>query len=132
MVAKELIGAVTTYLIIPLIGLLFFLKLKKQIDKLMESNSLQNPPTIELFIIFATYGGLLIVALTVLFGLFWSGMASLSTGYLILLAPIVMGSIAFKHRNTRTFSKYHNWTFIAGLSYFIIAPITFGVLLFNR
>jgi len=123
METKKVIIALTIHLLIPLIGLFYFLRLKKR----MKNENIQNAPTIELFIIFATYGGLLLVALTTLFWL-WSGMASLGTFYLLLGAPIALGLIAYRLRQTRKNSKYHNWTYISGLLYFVIAPVTFLVL----
>ena len=123
MTAKDIIIALTIHLILPLTGISFYLRLKKK----MKSENIANPPTIELFIIFATYGGLLLVTLTTLFWQ-WSGMASLGPFYLILAAPIAMGLIAYRHRQTKTISKYHNWTYISGLSYFAIAPVTFFIL----
>jgi len=123
MTTTQIISALTIHLILPLTGLLWFLRLKKQ----MKTENIPNAPTTELFIIFSTYGGLLLVALTTLFWL-WSGMASLGTFYLVLVAPIIMGIIAYRHRKTRTISKYHNWTYLSGLFYFAIAPVTFIVL----
>ncbi len=123
MTATQIISALTIHLILPLTGLLWFLRLKKQ----MKNEKIANAPTAELFIIFLTYGGLLLVALTTLF-LLWSGMASLGIFYLILGAPIVMGVIAFRHRQTKTISKYHKWTYLSGLLYFVIAPATFLIL----
>ncbi|MBK7970363.1 MAG: hypothetical protein IPK08_16270 [Bacteroidetes bacterium] len=105
MTVKETIIALSIHLILPLTGLLSFLRLKKQLKK----ENIPNAPITELFIIFATYGVLLLVVLTTLFWQ-WSGMASLGTFYLILAAPIVMGIIAYRHRHTKTISKYHYWT----------------------
>jgi len=65
----------------------------------MKKDNIQNKPEVELFMIFATYGGLLLVILTELFWK-WSGMASLGTFYLILGAPIVMGLIFYRHNKT--------------------------------
>ena len=93
----------------------------------MKSENIQNAPTVELFIIFSTYGGLLLVTLTTLFWQ-WSAMASLGASYLIIGAPIAMGIIAYRHRNTTTISKYHKWTYLSGLLYFVIAPMTFFLL----
>lgn len=123
MTTTQIISALTIHFILPLTGLLWFLRLRKQ----MKNENIPNAPTTELFIIFSTYGGLLLVALTTFFWL-WSGMASLGTFYLILAAPIVMGIIAYRHRTTRKISKYHNWTYLSGLLYFAIAPVTFFVL----
>lgn len=123
MTASEIIIAITIHLILPLIGILYFQRLRKQ----MKRDNISNTPTIELFIIFSTYGGLLLVALTTLFWK-WSGLASLGTFYLILGAPIAMGIIALRHRQTKTISKYHKWTYLSGLLYFAVAPIIFIIL----
>lgn len=125
MTIKEIIIAFVIHLIVPLIGLICFLRLIKRIK---DENTI-NAPTTELFFVFSTYGGLLLVALTTLFWQ-WSGMASLGTFYLILGAPFVMGFIAYRHRQTKFISKYHNWTYLSGLLYFVIAPMTFGLLFF--
>jgi len=88
----------------------------------MKIKNIHNRPTIELFIIFATYGGLVLVILTELFWQ-WSGMASLGTFYLILAAPIVMGVIVYRNWHIRTISKYHSWVNILGLTYVVIVPV---------
>ena len=120
MTYKEIIIALTIHLFIPLFGLLYFLQLKNR----MKNENIQNAPTAELFIIFATYGGMFLVALTTLFWK-WSGLASLGTFYLILVAPIVMGLIAYRNIKTKENSKYHNWTYKSALLYFAIAPLIF-------
>lgn len=124
MTLKDIIIALIIHLIIPLAGLLYFWQLKNK----MENENIKDAPKAELFIIFATYGGMLLVALTTLFWK-WSGLASLGTFYLIIVAPIVMGFIAYRNRKTKGMSKYHNWTYKSGLLYFAIAPITFAFLL---
>jgi fatty acid desaturase len=123
MTVKEIIIVLTIHLIFPVTGLLYFLRIRGK----MKSENIKNAPAIELFIIFATYGGLLLIVLTTLFWQ-WSGMASLGVFYLILVAPIVMGIIAYRHRQTKIISKYHTWTYRSGLLYFIIAPVTFVIL----
>jgi hypothetical protein len=92
-----------------------------------EKEDIQNAPVIELFVIFATYGGLLLVSLTALIWK-WSGMASLGTFYLILGAPIAMGIISYRLRKTKKTSKYHKWTYLLGILYFVIAPVLFLIL----
>ena len=119
MTLKEIIIALTIHLFIPLAGFLYFLQLKNR----MKNESIQDAPTAELFIIFATYGGILLVTLTTIFWK-WSGLASLGTFYLIIIAPIIMGLIAYKNKQTKEKSRYHNWTYKSGLLYFAIAPIT--------
>ena len=70
MTTKEIIIGLTIHLILPLAGLFYFLKIKSQ----MQRDNIVNAPTFELFIIFATYGGLLIVTMTTFFWQ-WSGLA---------------------------------------------------------
>jgi uncharacterized membrane protein YidH (DUF202 family) len=127
MTLKEIIIAVIIHLVLPLAGLVYFFRLKKQ----MKSENVPNAPTIELFLVFATYGGLLLVVLTTLFWQ-WSGMASLGVFYLILGAPIVMGIIAYRHRKTKTISKYHKSTYLSGVLYFAIITVSFFVLFFSQ
>ncbi len=122
MTTKEILIAIIIHLIIPLIGLICFLWLNRHIKE----EKITNAPTTELFLVFLTYGGLLLVMLTTLFWK-WSGMASLGIFYLILVAPFIMGFIAYRHRVTRTISKYHNGIYLSGLLYFIIAPLIFGI-----
>jgi hypothetical protein len=123
MTVKEIIIALTIHILIPLAGLIYFLRLKRR----MKIENIVNAPTPEFFVIFATYGGLLLVTLTTLFWQ-WSGMASLGIFYLILVAPIAMGLIAYRLKKTKTISKYHNWAYMSGLLYFAIAPVTFLIL----
>ena len=93
----------------------------------MNNENIVNAPIIEFLIIFVTYGGLLLVTLTTLFW-YWSAEASIGSGYLILVAPIVMGIIAYLNRQKRINSKYHNWVYLSGLLYFVIAPLIFLIL----
>ncbi|NMM50785.1 hypothetical protein [Marinigracilibium pacificum] len=86
----DIIKAIFIYLIIPFTGLMYYLGLKRK----MKAQEIPAPPAIELFIIFTTYGGLLLVTLTTLFWK-WSAMASLGTFFLILVAPVIMGIIVF-------------------------------------
>jgi hypothetical protein len=119
----EILIAIFIHIVVPSVGLGFFLRLKTK----MKKEEVTSPPTIELFIIFATYGGLLLVTLTTLFWK-WSGLASLGTFYLITGAPIIMGLIAYRNYKRRLESKYRDWTFNLGLLYYAIAPLTFAVL----
>ncbi len=95
----------------------------------MKDENIEKAPTIELFLIFVTYGGLMLVSLTSLFWK-WSGLASLGSLYLIIGAPIVMSIIMSKFKYLRAISKYHNLTYIASLLYLIIAPLIILVLYF--
>lgn len=119
----EITIAIGIHFVIPLIGLLYYLWIISQ----MRKNRVPQAPAIELFIIFSTYGGLLLTILTTLFWK-WSLMASLGSVYLILVAPIIMAIIVFKHNKTRSISTYHNGVYVSGLLYFIVVPVTFLLL----
>ena len=117
MTFQDIAIAVTIHLIIPTIGLMVFLKLvaKMKIE-------MQYPPILEYFVIFTTYGGLLLVILTSIFWK-WSGLASLGTFYLILGAPILLGFIAYQQFKKRKKSKYNDWAFLICALYYVIIPL---------
>lgn len=119
MLIKDIITAILIHLIIPGAGLFIYWILYKKIEK----EQIYNPPIKELFLIFATYGGLLLVLLTSLFWM-WSGAASLGVFYLVLVAPILMAIIAIRTKNNRNISRYHRWAFTASVLYFGVAPLT--------
>ena len=124
MTTIEIIIAITIHLVIPLTGLLIYLGLVRK----MKKEKITDPPTIDLFLIFSTYGGLLLVTLTTLFWK-WSGMASLGAFYLILVAPVIMGVIAFINYKKKELSIYHLRIYKAGQLYFLITPMTLGLLM---
>lgn len=116
----EIVTGFVIHLIIPLAGLLYFLKIRKQ----MSLEKIPNPPETELFVVFATYGGLLILILTAFFWK-WSGAASLGFLYLILGAPILILIKGKSLYNARETSKYHMWVYNSSIYYFLITPTTF-------
>jgi hypothetical protein len=114
----ELIRAIVVNFVVPLVGLGLFLRLRER----MHDQQIERPPVVPLFIIFATYGGLLMVVLTVLFWR-WSGMASLGVFYLVLIAPIAMTVLAVILYRKRRLSPYHFGSFIAsGVYPCVIVP----------
>ncbi len=116
---NETAVGIIIHLIVPLIGLGLYIKLLHS----MKEKEIEQPPSKELFILFATYGGLLLIILTTLFWA-WSGMASLGFFYLLLGAPIVMGIIATSLHIKKELSKYHYWAYKATIWYFAIGPLT--------
>lgn len=124
MTTKEIIAALVIHLFIPLIGIVCYLILKRQ----MKNEKILDAPNTALLVLFATYGSLLIVLLTSYLW-YWSGMASLGVFYLIFIAPLVMGIIAEKYRKIKDFSSFHKWTYNSALLYFIIAPAIFFLIL---
>jgi len=86
----------------------------------------QSPPFVHYFILFATYGGWLVVFLTALFWE-WSGMASLGFFCLVLLAPFVTAGLAFSLRGSYGLSVFHRVAYIASLVYSGLMVATVGV-----
>jgi len=119
----EFIIGITIHILIPLIGFLYFIHFRNR----MKNENIQKAPTLELFVVFATYGALLIVVLTKLFWN-WSGMASLGVFYLVLVAPIMMGVISYRNRKIKMNTKYHKWIYSSGILYFVVAPLVFLLL----
>ena len=124
---EEIIVFLIIHIFVPLAGLLYFLWLINR----MKKEEIQKPPIIDLFIVFANYGVLILIILTSLFW-HWSAMASLGTFYLYLLAPIPMGIIAYRNWKRRKISKYHKWAYILGLAYliFILAYVFYAKFLY--
>ncbi|KAA9327505.1 hypothetical protein F0P96_16110 [Hymenobacter busanensis] len=116
MQVEEIIIGLIIHLFVPLIGLSFFLIIVNR----MQRAHVGDAPILELFVVFATYGGLLLIVLT---GLFWqwSGMASLGTFYSILGGPVVLAAAAYRLRRKRDISVYHELTFISSILYPFIA-----------
>ena len=127
MSTKEILIALTIHIFIPLAGFIYFIRIIRQ----MAIENVVKAPILELFIIFSTYGSLLIIVLTTLFWK-WSAMASLGAAYLTIGAPIFMVAIALRHRKTKINSKYHKLAYLSGLLYFIIASVAFLILFLMR
>lgn len=108
----ELIKAILIHAIVPFAGLALFLKLRQ---KMLEAD-IAEAPTVPLFILFATYGGWIVVILTLLFW-YWSGMATLGFAYLMLAAPIVTLGLAIAFYRRRRLSDYHAAVFWLSAGY---------------
>lgn len=112
----DIVKALLIHLAVPAAGLQWFLWLRDD----MREEQVKNPPIIPFFIIFATYGGLLLVILTMLLW-YWSGMASLGLAYLLFLAPVVMLIMARKLYPQRTLSRFHRAAYVASVIYICVA-----------
>jgi hypothetical protein len=119
----EIFKAILIHLIVPIAGILWFLKIRND----MLEKEIVSPPTIQLFVVFATYGGVLLVFLTVFFW-YSSGMAALGFFYLLFVAPIVMLALAYQLYSERNLSKFHRATFTASVLYPIMLATIIGVL----
>ena len=110
------------HLVVPSAGALLYLAIVVSMLK----RQIKSPPIVSLFIIFATWGSLLILILTRFFW-YWSGMATLGFAYLIFVAPFVMLIIAIASHLKRGLSRFHRAAFVASVSYIpIIAALMAG------
>lgn len=75
---------------------------------------------------FVNYGGLLLIILNS-FMLPWSGLSSLGLIYLLFVAPVIMGVIAYRNAKQKGQSYYHLRAYREALAYFIIAPLIIGL-----
>ena len=122
----EIVKAILIHLAVPLAGVQAFLWVRNN----MRAAQIERPPVIPLFMIFATYGGWLIVVLTLLFW-YWSGMALLGLIYLIFIAPVVMTVLAVMLYRQRRISGYHFGSFIAsGIYPCILAVLALARILY--
>src|SRR4051812_36221951 len=85
MKASELIPGLFIHLVVPLAGLIWYIKLCRQLRKRGAPAGLST----QLFIIFLCWGGVLLEALTGMFW-HWSGLATVGTFFLILVAPVLL------------------------------------------
>ena len=123
MTFSEILISTIIYLILPLIGLLIYVSIIKKIK-------IETDFNFHLLLTFVTYGGLLLTILTTVF-LKWSGLASLGVFYLIIVAPIVMGAIAYKNYKYKEASIYYKWIYRLGLIYpFLIILLMLLALMF--
>lgn len=90
------------YFVVPLLGLASFVHLRRR----MQSALAVAAPVQAYAFLFVAYGGVLLVLLTDRFWL-WSGMASIGTALLLLVAPPLAIFQAWKLRTTARLSRYH-------------------------
>jgi len=117
----ELLRFGLIHILVPAAGVGLFLWLVSR----MFERQIENPPVFSLFIIFATWGSLLVLILTRFFW-YWSGMSTLGLLYLVFLAPVVMFAIAVRCYLERKLSRFHFGALVASISYI---PVIAGVLM---
>jgi len=81
-----------------------------------------SPPEISFFLLFFTFGGWLQVLLTAWLWE-WSGLASIGTLYLILIAPVITAVIAWRLRSTLALSAFHRLAFFVSGAYTCVIVI---------
>ena len=100
---KALLGLLFL-LTIPVLGIAWYVKI------LIKMRSVPFPPAIQLFFVFGTYGGLVLL-MSSAFVLQWSGMSSIGMACLIFIGPILMGTVAYTLREEKELSVYHRVTY---------------------
>lgn len=88
----------------------------------MKNQGIKLIPWLSWLILFINYGGLLLVSLTSIFWT-WSGMASIGVMYLVIIAPLLMSSIAFEMRIKKNDNVYNRRLFRLALLYLLIMPL---------
>jgi hypothetical protein len=109
---SKVIAAVGVNLVVPFLGVTAFVLLCRW----MWRAQIESPPFFSFFILFATFGGWLMVLLTALFWE-WSGMASLGVCFLAFVAPFVTAVLAWSLRQRRALSAFHKSAFYLSVGY---------------
>ena len=103
---------IVIYLIVPLIGLGLLLRYRV----IMNSSTVEDPPIIHFFFIFAYNGSLIVTLLT---DLVWkaSGLSMAGFGLTLVTCPFVMGFIIYDLRKKWHLSAYHTKAYRMALLY---------------
>ena len=107
-----MIAFIGIHVLVPLLGLTVLALLCRR----MQRTHIQSPPFLSWLVLFATFGGWLMVCLTALFWQ-WSGMASLGVAMLVLVAPFVTAGVAISLRSRQTLSTFHRGAYFASIAY---------------
>jgi hypothetical protein len=110
----EIIIAVSIHLLVPLAGLWCYVWLCQK----MKKEKIPSPPYVIYFILFVTLGGWLMVALTLSLWRY-SGMMLIGGLYLVFVAPVITGAMAFGLRSEQVQSIYHRRAFSISRAYSI-------------
>ncbi len=115
------------YLALPFSGLILFALLVLK----MYNEKISNKPIAELFVVFLSYGGIIVFMLTTLFW-YWSVLALIGLLYLAFIAPILHVIICIYLRKEIKSSLFHKRIYQSLLLYFIFTPLILYVLYFQN
>ena len=121
----QMISFVGIHVLIPLLGLTVFVLLCRKMQR-----TIQSPPFVSYFFLFAIFGGWLMVCLTALFWR-WSGLASIGVAALILVAPFVTAGLAIRLRSRQTISVFHRGAYFASIAYCCLTLPVLGWLVWD-
>jgi hypothetical protein len=122
----EIFKAVSIHLLVPLAGLLIYLKLCYDIKK----KSIPKPPFWQIFILFVAFGGWLIILLTLFFW-YVSGLLYLGFFFLIIIMPIVIIFCVLSLYLQTDISTYHLYSLRACFVYLILVACLWILMLLN-
>jgi len=122
----EVIAFIGIHVVVPLLGTTVFALLCRK----MQQTHVQSPPFLSYFILFAIFGGWLMVCLTALFWR-WSGMASIGIAGLVLVAPFVTAGVAISLRSRQTLSAFHRGAYFASIAYCCLTLPALGWLVWD-
>jgi hypothetical protein len=114
--------AIALFFGLPVLGLGGFLWLRRQ----MARQAVPDPPTLSLFVVFASYGILLEIAITVFGRIPWSGMHSLGVFCSVVLLAWLLPLGGFLLRKFDSLSVYHRCTH-QFLRYYPLALLTASI-----
>ena len=106
-----MISFVGIHVLIPLLGLTVFVLLCRKMQR-----ATQSPPFLSFFLLFAIFGGWLMICLTALLWR-WSGLASIGVAALLLVAPFVTAGLAIRLRSQQTISVFHRSAYFVSVAY---------------
>jgi hypothetical protein len=122
----EVFKALLIHLVVPLTGLLAYLKICRE----MHLKSIEHPPYFQIFAVFFGFGGWLLIFLTLVFW-YWSGMATLGFFFLLIIMPLIaIGCIISLYEN-RNLSNYHFYAFRGCLAFLLLELGLWTLLLLN-
>jgi hypothetical protein len=128
---SKIFAGIAVNFLVPLLGVIVFVLLCR---RMLRAN-VPSPPFFCYFVLFATFGGWLMVFLTAMFWE-WSGMASFGVFYLVLIAPFVTAGVAFSLHGRRAASVFHQSAYYAGIGYsgsmMVLVLVRIGVWFFAR
>lgn len=114
---NEILIPIIIYFVIPILGFVFYIYLSRKFKQ--ENPELAN--TNELFFLFSSYIGLLLILLTELLWV-WSGMASIGALFVFIFAPIIIAYIIFRTKRKDNINRYDILVLkLAKLYFFVLA-----------
>ncbi|OON69759.1 hypothetical protein [Hymenobacter sp. CRA2] len=88
------------------------------------ADRITSVPALSWLTLVIIYGGLLVL-IGIALGDEWSGQASLLALFQVLVAPVVMGTVAVRNYRKRAVSELHKWAAYAGAGYFVALLLLF-------